>query len=173
MKGWFVAGSHREEYEIGVDPEVKFEGKRAGFLKFDEDNETASGFGTLMQMFQARDYAGKRWRFSAAVRTHEVGDWAGLWMRVDVKKEGESLAFDNMRDRAISGTTDWQQHTVVLDVAKEATHVAFGVLLSGKGKVWLSDVKFEEVGTDIPTTDGNSYATGYAPRAENLDFSDA
>jgi hypothetical protein len=45
------------------------------------------GFGTLMQDFRAKQYVGKRVRFSAFVKSENVEGWAGLWMRVD-KGEG-------------------------------------------------------------------------------------
>jgi hypothetical protein len=40
----------------------------------------------------------------------------------------------------------------VLDVADEATELAFGVLLSGAGETWTSRVTIEVVGSEVPTT---------------------
>jgi hypothetical protein len=40
----------------------------------------ASSFGTLMQQISAKNYAGKRVRFRALVKTRDVSNWAGLWM---------------------------------------------------------------------------------------------
>jgi len=48
-------------------------------------------------------------------------------------KGTEVIAFDNMQKRAINGTTGWQRYEVVLDVPKDATVVAFGILLNGGG----------------------------------------
>ena len=73
-------------------------------------------------------------------------------MRVDGKKR-KILAFDNMQRRPIRGTTSWTKYSVVLDVAPQSTGIAFGILLAGKGQVWLDDLKFEIVGSDVPTTD--------------------
>jgi len=39
-------------------------------------------------------------------------------MRID--KETTQLAFDNMENRAIKGTTDWLKYDVVLDIPKDA-----------------------------------------------------
>jgi hypothetical protein len=117
-----------------------------------------------MQSFRATQYAGKRVRLSAAVKSEKVNDWAGLWMRVD--RDHEIVAFDNMQNRPIKGTTNWQNYHVVLDVPKDATGLYFGILLGKSGTVWLSNVKIESVGTDVPTT-------GAAPLLEgptNLDF---
>jgi len=73
-----------------------------------------------------------------------------LWMRVD--KNSSAVAFDNMEDRAIKGTSDWQRYEVVLDVPKDATGIAFGILLAGPGTVWLNSTNFELVESDVPTT---------------------
>src|SRR5437879_23893 len=144
MKSWFMAGDHPKDYELGIDTTTTYKGKKVVYLKSVVDN--AEGFGTLMQMFKADDYRNKRMRLSAMVKSDEIDDWAGLWMRVDGEGVGESIAFDNMQNRPITGTTNWQKYEVVLDISQESIHIALGILLSGTGQVWLSDVHFEKVG---------------------------
>jgi hypothetical protein len=151
-RGWFVAGSERGSYSAGVETAG---GRPSGYLKSKEPQ--ISGFGTLMQMFQAKEYVGKRVRFNALVRAEAVGKGAGLWMRVD--KGSDYTAFDNMGDRQIKGTTGWQSYAVVLDVAPDASAIAFGILLEGTGALWLTDAKFEVVGAEVPTT-GRKLAPG-------------
>ena len=51
------------------------------------------GFGTLMQMFKADEYRGKRVRMSGYVKAKDASDWAGLWMRVDGAKKGRDVSF--------------------------------------------------------------------------------
>jgi len=121
-----------------------------------------------MQDFTANRYAGKRIRFSANVKAEAVPSWAGLWLRVD--KQSTSVAFDNMQDRPIAGTTGWQNYAVVLNVPQDATGIFFGILLTGPGTVWLNGVKIEEVGSDIPTTGRSSTKRGDQPK--NLDFTE-
>ena len=41
---------------------------------------------------------------------------------------------------------------MVLDVDPKATGIAMGVLLTGAGQVWISRMKFEAVGLDVPVT---------------------
>lgn len=60
---------------------------------------------------------------SAFVRTREA-EHAALWMRVDGPAK-ISLSFDNMGDRPITGTTDWQRYKLVLDVDEESTEIAW------------------------------------------------
>jgi hypothetical protein len=148
VRGWFVAGSKPDEFEVGIDAEHMHEGQPSAFLK--SKQSSVDGFGTLMQSIRAEQYKGKRVRLSGLVDSKEVVGWAGLWMRVDQGKN--AVAFDNMQGRPIKGTTNWQQHDVVLDVPQDATGISFGILLAGTGKVWLSNTKFDVVGSDVPVT---------------------
>jgi hypothetical protein len=163
-EGWMIAGSQPTKYDAGVDTTTLYEGRRSAFLKSKE--QVTGGFGTLMQSFDATNYLGKRMRFSAAVKTVDVQSWAGLWMRVD--KGSQTVEFDNMQTRPLKGTADWKKFDVVLDVPQDATGVFFGVLLDSAGAVWLSDVKFEVVGTEVPTTGIRAKLQRSGP--VNLDF---
>lgn len=86
----------------------------------------------------------------SSVKAQEVGDWAGLWMRVD--KGTEMVAFDSMQNRAIKGTQSWNSYDVVLDVPQDATAISFGILPSGSGEVWMNDATFEIVSSETPLT---------------------
>jgi hypothetical protein len=88
---------------------------------------------------------------SAYVKAEHVDDWSGLWMRID-GPENEMLGFDNMQDRAIRGTADWQQVAIILDVPQNSVDIAFGILLQGTGRVWIDNVRFEVVSADVPAT---------------------
>ena len=77
------------------------------------------------------------------------------------------LAFDNMEDRPIKGTSDWTRYDVVLDVAKEAKGIAFGILLKGEGTVWLSGATFEDVGMEVAST--NTWGRESRPANPNFD----
>jgi hypothetical protein len=99
--GWILAGSNPQEYQVGIERAPGPGGQAAGPIKF-----TASqphGFGTLMQTFQADAYRGKRLRLSGSVKTSEVMEWAGMWLRIDGR--GNMLGFDNMEDRPIKAST--------------------------------------------------------------------
>lgn len=162
--GWIKAGDHPEDYDMGVDRSTAFTGSSSGYIK--NNKLEPKGFGTYMQMFDATQYRGKRLRLSAYVKAENVEEWAGMWMRVDVGQK--AAAFDNMQDRAIKGTHDWVQYTVVLNVDSKASAIAFGILLRGKGTVWIDDFSFDAVGEDVPTT-GN-FDGGAISSPRNLDF---
>jgi len=148
-KEWNLAGTQLTSYEAGTDAREAFNGHPSACLASKEPH--IEGFGSLIQSFQAHNYLGKRLRFRAFVKSNDVQEWAGLWM--SVSKGNLMVAFDNMHNRSIKGTTDWQEYEVVLDVPQDATRIDFGVLLAGTGRVWLNGVEFDVVGLDIPTTD--------------------
>jgi hypothetical protein len=68
------------------------------------------------------------------------------------------LTIDDMRKKPIKGTSDWKHYDVVVDVPADASAIAYGIRLTGRGRVWIHDLKFEAVGRDVPIT-----ATGPAP----------
>lgn len=167
--GWVKAGSQPNQYDMGVDHSEMHSGTRCGFLRC--NTSEPKGFGTLMQMFEAGEMKDKRYRLTGWTKTTDVTNWAGMWMRVDGPDRGKSLAFDNMHERPIKGTNDWQRHEIVLDVPKQATFVAFGVLLNGSGQIWMDDFAFEEVEKGMPTTGDDQRVAGSWPKTySNMDF---
>jgi hypothetical protein len=165
---WHVSGTHRAHYEAGLLPNASggYDGGRVVRLRLREGVADAVGFGTLMQSIAAARYTGRRVRFAAAVRTHEVSDWAGLWLRVDTASGPREI--DNMHDRPLSQTTEWQVASVVLDISDQATSLHFGVLLSGPGAVDLAQPRFEIVGADVPVTATPSPPLPDEPQALNF-----
>jgi len=161
--GWISAGSHPKDYKVSMDSDVAYSGSVSALLE--SRSEGARGFGTLMQQCEPGPYSGKRVRMTGYVRSRDVRGWAGLWLRVD--GEGRSLAFDNMRDRPIKGSSKWKQYNIVLDVPEGAKALAYGVLLSGAGKVWVDDIKIEIADKSAEVT-SRSYELPSAPT--NLDF---
>jgi hypothetical protein len=161
-RGWYITGSTPHDYESGID-DAQHNGHRVAYLK--AIAETPTGFATLMQDFRANRYAGTRVRLRAALKTDQVVDWAGLWMRVD-KVDGRTsrmVAFDNMYYRSIKGTNDWQDYDVVLDVPVDATNISFGISLHRSGKVLISDVSIKSVDENVPTT---SFTAGEPARIQ-------
>lgn len=110
-------------------------------------------------------------RLSAYMKSEDVKGWAGLWMRVDGDSARDVLAFDNMQDRALTGTAAWKKYAVVLDVpAKASSSVAFGFLLNGTGKLWVSELAFEVVDKSVPVTAAGMGADSQPDEPANLDF---
>ena len=166
--GWFLTGSKPSSYQTSVDQAVTQNGQPSAYLK--SMVPVTDGFGTLMQQISASDYVGKRVRLRAWVRSQDVADSAGIWMRVD--KDKTKVAFDNMQNRAIKGTLPWKQYDVVLDVPQDATGVFFGILLSGSGEVWMSDVSLEVVANDVPVTSEAPVTPTLPTHPTNLKFTE-
>jgi hypothetical protein len=57
-----------------------------------------------------------------------------------------------MHTRAIRGTQWWTAYDVVLDVSADATSISFGVLLSGTGRVEMSQLAVDPVGVGTEVT---------------------
>jgi hypothetical protein len=111
-----------------------------------------SAAGVLKQTIKSDHYRGKRVRFSGYVRGTVSEGWAALWMRVD-GEQGQRLSLDNMQNRPIKGTTDWTKYEIVLEVPADSIAMTFGVVLAGKGEVWVDDLRIEMAGPDVPTSD--------------------
>ncbi len=136
-KFWMAGG---QGYKGVVDKEVVFEGEASLRL---EKTGTVQGFGVATSMFPLDEARGKRVRFSGYIKTEEVADgYAGLWWRVDGPGR-KMLAFDNMAGRGVTGTTDWQEYVIELDVAVEVININFGAILPGSGKAWFDELRIE------------------------------
>ena len=165
IEGWFLAGNKSESYVIGLDDSDYKTGSNSAFLV--STKKEIDGFGTLMQSCSADEFLGKRIKMTAYIKCEKVVDWAGMWFRVDSKKTGNMLSFDNMQDRPIKGNRDWARYEITLDVPKESGVLSFGVLLSGTGKVWFDNVHFEVV-DELKTKPTKESIINKEPR--NLDF---
>jgi hypothetical protein len=167
LQHWWKTGAAPNDYEFGL-AEERFEGQPVAYLR--SIVQQARSFGAFCQTIAAEDYRGKRIRFSAALKAnHVTNGWGVLLLRVDGPRLDETLAIDTMEDRPLVGTTDWQQHALVLNVAAAAATIAFGAGLSGEGELLASQLAFQEVGDEVPVTAGP-----HRPRQpQNLNFSQA
>lgn len=150
--GWLKGGDMVDKYEMGIDVGSGRNGKNAATIKSIDNN--IQGFGTLMQNSLPNDLAGHRVKMTGYIKSKDVKGWAGLWLRVDniAPKEIQTVEFDNMEGRPISGTNDWKKYEIVLDIPVETSHIAFGALLSGTGQIWFQDLKFEVVEKSVAST---------------------
>lgn len=163
--GWFKTGSAPADYTMGLDGDVPFDGSKSAFI---EGNTAKSeGFATLMQTSSVAGYLGKRVQLTFYIKSQDVSGWSSGWFRIDGAPK-ETLAFDNMNNRQIKKTTDWTEYSIVLDVPKNATKMAYGLMLSGSGKVWFDNLKFEIVDKNTPVTD--MYASRKQNKTKNLSF---
>lgn len=168
IKHWLITGTAPDKYKTGIDRTVFHTGTASAFIQSEEEEFVPDEYATIMQQFRAERFLGKRVRFSAFVKALEVEGWAGLWLRLD-GKFSVTLKLDNMQNRPIKGTINWNLYSCVLDVPEETEFINIGILLTGKGRVWLDDVSFQEVDRTVPVTDFEIQKE-YPDYPENLTF---
>ncbi len=169
IPGWHLSGSSPNEYSISLDRTIAYDGTTSGLLA--SSIQVPTGFGTLMQEAHGDLLKGRRVRLTAYVRSEGVKDRAGLWFRVDGTGDAP-LAIDNMRDRPIKGDSDWTPYSIVLDVPKDATAIAYGVFLTGPGKLWLDSISWDVVTNLKPPTSSDPPAPTLPQMPFNLGFED-
>lgn len=143
------------------------QGKASGYLKSKTVQEKDE-FATMMQQFKANAFKGKRIKLSGFIKTNNVKQFSGLWMRVDSATE-DILQFDNMSDRPIIGTNSWNRYPIVLDVPENSAVISLGISLTGEGEVWLDGLNIEIVDKDTPTTN-ISFEDNLLEEPTNLSF---
>ncbi len=150
VQGWGLTGTRPDAYEIRC--EEIFTDCAVPILRTRAFKSEPLGMGSLTHSEPAETWRGRRIILKAELRGGAIEGWGGLWMRVD-DKDGKVLAFDNMQNRALRGTSSFKWYSVVLDVPLDAARVSFGVLLHGPGAVFIREIVFEEVDVDVSTTD--------------------
>lgn len=160
---WFVGG---RGYQGEVVETEKQSGKSSLFI---HGEKKENNFGVATSLFPIEDARGKKLRFSGYIKTESVtGGYAGLWWRVD-GMEGDKpkvVAFDNMGDRGVVGTTGWQEYTIEMDIPVAGKAIYFGLLLTGSGKAWYDNLQVR--------LDGQLYlqerAVEVLPKQEELEW---
>ena len=100
--------------------------------------DSPSAFSSITKQIPL-DFSGATIEMRGFLRTEDVSNFAGLWMREDGDTPG--IAFINMQDQQLKGTTDWKEYSIQLPVNAEARQLVFGVLLGGTGKAWADDLQ--------------------------------
>jgi hypothetical protein len=105
-------------------------------------------FGTASQALTAMDYRGQEVRLRCSLRADVsgFGNQAQAWLRVD-RPDRQRGFFDNMSDRPVR-TDTWQDVEIRGRVADDATMIAFGVFLAGRGTAWADDLVLEVLQDD-------------------------
>jgi len=121
---------------IYVDGKVVHSGRWSA--RIERNTASPGGFSTITKSLPT-DFAGTTIELRGFLRTEDVSDFVGLWMRED--GDSPSVAFDNLQRRQLKGTTDWAEYSITLPVRPDAKQLFFGVLLSGTGKAWADDLR--------------------------------
>ena len=147
-KGWFL---DKEDltYKLGIDDAKAHSGDGAAFIV--GNNANKNDWNSLSQIIRVNDFAGKRIRVTGWMKSENLSDYASLWMRIDDYKSRVNA--DVFNNRVMTGSNDWKQYEIILDVPENANTISFGMLLHRNGKAWIDDLKIEVVGQNIYSTE--------------------
>jgi AraC family transcriptional regulator len=154
--GWGGSGQRPQDFEFGTEAIEGGSGKQAAYVKA-KPGALPNQFGGMIQCIRADNYAGQRLRFAARLKGVKASA-VQLWMRVDGPRPAAGgmspvLAFYNMQDRPITGTTDWRRAEVVLDVPRNSAVICYGFFLAGgQGEAWADSLSLSKVGPDVPVS---------------------
>jgi len=135
-QGWLFSffDAQKKAYPVKLDSTIQHDGKYSLLI---EKKGTNAEFGVIDYLIN-QTFEGKKIELKGFVKTENITKgFAGLWVRID-DKNVKSIAFDNMQDRGITGTTDWEQYSIKLDYNNEESRTLhIGGLLAGDGKAWF------------------------------------
>ena len=139
---WFKIGD-TTAFKSGIDHDTYYSAK--GALRI-ESTKGNSAFGGIM-MWLPSNLKGDSIEVSAMIKRENVitGSYVSMLLRIDPK-----VFFDNMANRQINGTKNWESIKVkakLLPGQTEGISIAF--FLSGEGKMWVDDVLITVDGKDI------------------------
>ncbi len=149
--GWFVPPAVRS-YTAQLARVSAVGGTRIVTLSLKPGAQPAQDeFGNMMQTIDATKFRGKNIRYRAAIRYEsdmEEGE-ARMWIRAD-RVGGVLGLFDNMANSPITpGKRAYYE--IMGRVDEDADQLNFGVMLIGKGTVFIDDVHLEIVG-EVPVS---------------------
>lgn len=162
-ESWITQGAqyqyHAETDDTGSD---------CGWVSCDEE---LPHDGIVRKRLRAEPFLNKRIRLVGFCRSANVSKRAGLLVRTE-RRNGTYITLDNMVDRPLVGTADWQRCELVIDVPSDTDSIWIGAQLRGSGQVWFKELVLEVVADEVPTTD--QYAIGcvgiWDLEPVNLDF---
>ena len=152
LPGWLNNGNPIDAYErsihvIGGNRMVHI---RAIPSKIEDIQRSAGG---IIQNIKADAYRSKFIRLSARFKIKGVTNFFSLRLYVFGSIQGELLAYDNLWQRDIKGTRDWQGKHIILRIPEEAYFIQIGARVHGLGEAWIDDFQLEEVNPSLGVTD--------------------
>ena len=129
--------------DISIDPSTVFEGNYS--LKIEKSD--VSGFGCYAYTIPV-NFEGNEIGLTAFLKLQNVNNgFAGISLQID-GDEGV-LEHDNMMDKNLHGTSDWEKYAIDLKLPDNATKIHIGAYLTGEGNIWVDDFKLRIDNKDI------------------------
>jgi serine/threonine protein kinase len=140
--GWSFYGDS-PDFDCGVTQDAT----RSGHVAYLRSRSAQIlGSALLAQSVAAAEYAGKRVRVSAFLKSAAVDVYAALIFRTTQE------SFEHPIEARLRGSNDWDRYEVVLDVPTAQRTILIGVRLFGAGTVWADDFNIEAVDQSVPLT---------------------
>ncbi len=160
VEGWGLTSSEPHRYELRCD--AIYSNCVTQILR-SKGAAAASQMGSVTHSESAEAWRGRRIEFRVNIKAGNVAGWAGAWVRID-DEHGRALAFDDMRDRAVTGTTGFEGYSVVLDVPAQAQRISMAAMLNGEGAVLIRKLSFGAVDQEASAIVTDLLARGLATR---------
>jgi hypothetical protein len=179
---WLLRGTAAQNYDLLSDRSQVKSGEASILIKSHTKNIMPWLNGSAMQEVRAESLLGKRLEVSAFLRAEDLRESSvALWFTA-VDPNNLLLATENSRKQFPKIKDEWTRVSFVVDVPWAAAQVSYGVALSGRGSVWVDDLRLTTVDrttiglttTAPPLQLGqrveSANTQGPLERPENLDF---
>lgn len=146
--GWLIALSatsgRPDLYSFAVDGDTTHGGDRSLRIR-NERPVPAEGaaHGGVYQCIRAPEIERRTVRLSGWIKTDRAaGDGASLWLGA-YDADRETIDFENMEGRRVTGSTDWGEHEVdvTLPPGVEVAELCYGFFGDGPGAAWVDDLE--------------------------------
>jgi erythromycin esterase len=125
-------------YKISIDTIEKIHFTKSLKIECNTYKENSFGFSSIE--FPSEYVRGKSIEFKGKIKTDNViNGYAGLWLTA--RNDDGIQAFDNMKQRGITNSTDWTKVSIKLNIDKSVSNITFGSLLTGQGKAWFDNLE--------------------------------
>jgi hypothetical protein len=106
------------------------------------------GSAVLVQEVFAEDFRGAPVLFGGEIRAEDAAARAGLCL--EVLEPGWRAQPDRALDRVVTGAAgrDWSRQQIIMRVPENAEVIRFGVVLAGRGAVWLRNPELRHAAPD-------------------------
>lgn len=140
--GWSIAGS---EPGFLITDHPKQSGQS---LRLNRTSSTPNNSAYAVQMLPF-DYAGKQLTVSGWIKTEQINTDGGAGFLLRFNNGQQIIATEHMADRLLTGSTDWQQVQLSMDVPIGVDNIIFGPILTGIGQAYFADLSLTLDGAPI------------------------
>ncbi len=127
-------------HEVSIDHDIKIEG--CSSLRSKSDGSLTNPYSFVEQPINPTLSPDETQVLSGFIKTSNIQKSATLVVQIE-GPEGR-LYKDDMNDRKINGTTDWQEFQLTIPYFATATSIKIGVLVMGSGTAWFDDLKIQQ-----------------------------